>query len=103
VCAFILESIEDMLGRRFYTALVNECYELKDKNKLKTRKSSSTPDRVILEVENHFKKISVKFDHYTPAMFLMMDENLINDLPGGKTALDFFESLFNKLNNFILK
>ena len=98
--------LEDIIGRKNYIALVNECYSLDETNKLsEEEKPSNAPTRVLEEVENHFSTTSTKeqFDHYTPALFLMEDRGKLSELPELDQALDRFERLFKDLNRLLPK
>jgi predicted ATP-dependent endonuclease of OLD family len=96
--------VEDLLGRRFYIELVNRAYSLGTGNKLKTTKAKDAPERVVKEVESHFKTLpsSVpEFDHYTPAEYLVLNRGNLTGVPGLDAALDVFEALFVQLNAFL--
>jgi predicted ATP-dependent endonuclease of OLD family len=97
--------LEDILGRDLYIKLVNECYKLKGKNALSVTKSTSTPIRVVKEVEEHFKTLLPpvpEFDHFTPCAYLLTNaDSLRSILPGYDEALDRFEALFKNLNSLL--
>jgi len=94
--------VEDLLGRSFYTALVNKCYSLDEPHRLPEQRSSDAPVRVLKEVENHFATLTTEipeFDHYKPASFLLENTaELRTALLDLDQALDRFETLFKDLN-----
>jgi len=96
--------IEDLLGREFYFALVNRCYNLSDEYTLNPKKEPKNL-RVVKEVEEHFRTLPPdfpEFDHYTPAAYLVENgKDLRNELPGLNCALDRFKQLFKDLNNLL--
>lgn len=96
--------IEDLLGREFYFALVNRCYNLSDEYTLNPKKEPKNL-RVVKEVEEHFRTLPPdfpEFDHYTPAAYLVENgKDLRNELPGLNCALDRFEQLFKDLNKLL--
>ena len=64
---------EDLLGREAYVSLVNDCYQLKVKERLPKKKAADAPDRVVKEVEAHFRVKATsadEFDHYRPSAYL---------------------------------
>lgn len=94
---------EDLLGREAYINLVNDCYSLKGKEKLPTAKPKAASERVVKEVEDHFRTNATsapEFDHYRPSEFLTQ-KGLDYELKGLETALDRFEDLFKELNSFL--
>lgn len=95
---------EDLLGREFYFALVNRCYNLSDEYTLNPKKEPKNL-RVVKEVEEHFRTLPPdfpEFDHYTPAAYLVENgKDLRNELPGLNCALDRFEQLFKDLNKLL--
>lgn len=94
--------IEDMFGRSTYITLVNECYSLKGSQQLSDKKPSKAPKRVVAEVEEHFRTLSIdisEFDHFGPASFLVENSGMIKkNLPHLEEALDRFDKLFKELN-----
>ena len=96
--------VEDVLGRAFYTELVNLAYGLKGTNALKMKKSSA---RVLPDVEAHFGTLAPglpAFDHYDPAVYLTENVNDVKTadaLPEMAAALDRFEKLFGDLNTLL--
>jgi predicted ATP-binding protein involved in virulence len=94
--------VEDLLGRSFYTTLVNKCYSLDEPHSLPIERPSDAPIRVLKEVENHFATLPPdvpEFDHYKPASFLMENTaELRTALPDLDQALDKFEKVFKDLN-----
>jgi predicted ATP-dependent endonuclease of OLD family len=97
--------IEDRLGRSMYVALVNECYELKDTQRIPDKKPANVTKRVIVEVENHFKTLLgdvPEFDHYRPASFLLESAGTLKKkLLGLDQALERFEKFFKELNQLL--
>lgn len=94
---------EDLLGRKMYIALINDCYGLKGEERLPAKKPADAPVRVVKEVEDHFRTTATtgaEFDHYAPAEFLT--HKGLNYKPAGlDIALDRFEALFKQLNEFL--
>ena len=97
--------IEDIIGRSNYVKLINECYSLVETEKLPEAKADSAPLRVMEEVENHFgqKVTGTKFDHFTPAFFLIENRNKLQGSPQLDQALDRFEKIFRDLNHLLPK
>ena len=94
--------IEDLMGRHFYIELINECYQLEESQKIPYRRTVDTPDRVLSEVESHFKSLPIVFSHYTPSVFLTENmSKLIDTLPKIEEALKRFETLFKDLNKLL--
>ena len=95
--------IEDMIGRHCYISIINACYGLTNEEKIPYRRPVKAPDRVVLEVEEHFAKISKTYNHYTPSVYLTENSNtLVSTLPKIDEALNRFESLFKRLNAIVL-
>ncbi|EDL61216.1 ATP-dependent nuclease [Gimesia maris] len=91
---------EDLLGRDAYIGLINDCYGLKGDERIPAKKPADAPDRVVKEVEEHFKTKATsgdEFDHYRPAEFLTQ-KGLSYNLKKPEVALDRFEELFKVLN-----
>lgn len=99
--------IEDMIGRKVYIFLVNNCYGLKGKKQLPMEKPSDAPARVVVEVENHFRMLSPdvpEFDHYRPAEYLTLNPSDKEDIkPDIEESLKRFERLFKDLNALLDK
>jgi predicted ATPase len=95
--------IEDMLGREFYVALVNETYELRGKDHVPAAKPANAPERVAKEVEAHFDLLprQPEFSHEEPAenLFLKGDDGV--KLPSFADALGRMEKLIVHLNALI--
>ena len=93
---------EDLLGRSLYVSLVNKCYSLDENHQLPENKPADAQDRVLKEVEEHFKTLPAEtpgFHHFKPASFLWENRGeLKGSLPGIDEALDRFENLFKDLN-----
>jgi predicted ATPase len=93
--------IEDVLGRDFYVALVNESYDLRGKEQMPAAKPVSSPERVAKEVEAHFAILPPhrqEFSHEMPAewLFRRLDDGA--KLPGFQDALGRMEKLIGDLN-----
>jgi hypothetical protein len=99
--------IEDLLGRSTYVGLVNHAYELKGKDAVSGTKSADAPERVALEVKNHFRTLppSVpEFEHLVPATHLFENSAEMRDnLPDFEDSLERFEKLFTDLNALLVK
>ncbi|MFH1999787.1 MAG: AAA family ATPase [Planctomycetota bacterium] len=97
--------IEDMIGRDFYVALVNGCYNFKEKTLLPGKKPADASLRVIEEVETHFRTLPPPvpdFSHYAPAPFLLRNAGEVGkSLPKLDEALDRFEALFKDINKLL--
>lgn len=94
--------IEDLMGRHFYIELINDCYQLEESQKIPYKRPADTPDRVLLEVESHFKTLPIVFDHYKPSVFLTENTSKLRDtLPKIEEALKRFETLFKDLNELL--
>jgi len=94
--------LEDILGRHLYISLVNKCYSLDESQQIPYKKPRDAPERVILEVESHFKTLPITFDHYTPAVFLTENTaELRKALPKLDEALRRFERLFKDINSIL--
>lgn len=100
-------SIEDMIGRPTYFALVNLSYKLPRKKRLPVVESDQTAGaddkykRLIQQVEAHFAAQSGigSFDRYRPQEFLAENTTkCLRRLPDLSKALDRFESLFVDIN-----
>jgi predicted ATP-dependent endonuclease of OLD family len=92
--------IEDVIGREPYIELVKQAYGLTAKQSLPVKRPTGAQERVVKEVEDHFRTLPAnvdEFDHYRPAEFLMQQGTDFT-LPGIEGALDHFEKLFKDLN-----
>ncbi|MGO9605652.1 MAG: AAA family ATPase [Candidatus Binataceae bacterium] len=92
--------IEDVIGREAYIELVVQAYKLEPGQKLPSVRPEGTPERVVKEVEAHFRTLPpevAEFDHFRPAEALM-HQGLGVALPGLDAALDRFEKIFSDLN-----
>ena len=81
--------IEDVLGRDFYVALVNETYDLRGKEQVPAAKPAGAPERVAKEVEANFAILTPRhpeFSHELPAERLFQEGNERTKLPGFKDA-----------------
>ena len=97
--------IEDILGRKLYIELVNQCYNLEGNLRIPDDRPLDAPKCVVKEVENHFATLPTEipeFDHYTPSLFLMENTSSLRDsLPEFEQALNRFEKLFSDLNSLL--
>lgn len=96
--------IEDVLGRDFYVALVNETYELRGKEQIPAAKPAGAPARVVQEVHAHFAVLPPhrqEFSHEQPAEWLFQREDDGAKLTGMKDALGRMEKLIGDLNALI--
>jgi len=93
--------IEDVLGRTFYVALVNEAFDLRGVHELPTAKPAAAPERVVKEVEAHIAILPphyLEFDHTTPAEWLFQRDDRGASLSGFADALARMETLIGDLN-----
>jgi hypothetical protein len=93
--------IEDVLGRDFYVALVDEAYELRGKEQVPAAKPAGAPERVAKEVEAHFAVLPPhrpEFGHEEPAEWLFQRGDDGAKLPGFNDALGRMEKLIGDLN-----
>lgn len=96
--------IEDMLGRRLYVDLVNKAYDLPTGSRLKATRPKNAPERVVKEVETHFKTLPSEvpdFDHFVPAEYLLERRSDFTTATGIEVALDRFEAAFKLLDGFL--
>lgn len=106
-------SIEDLIGTDYYN-LVNLCYKLPRRNRIKYNRSAagqaelmaespqqSSPTRVLQTVRDHFGSMSpggIYFDRCDVAEYLTENtKKCSRKLPGINQALDRFEQLFSAL------
>jgi predicted ATPase len=93
--------IEDVLGRDFYLALVNESYELRGKEQMPAAKPAGAPERVVKEVQAHFAILPPhrpEFSHEQPGEWLFQIGDGGAKLPGFDAALGRMEKLISDLN-----
>jgi len=93
--------IEDVLGRDFYVALVNETYDLRAKEQVPATKPAAVPERVAKEVQAHFAILTPRhpeFSHEQPPERLFQGGDEGTKLPGFKDALERMEKLIGDLN-----
>jgi len=93
--------IEDMLGREFYIALVNECYSLKGKNKIIDKDPKNRSKRILETVEKQFTEITsdYEFNHYKPSSYLIENFGTLREkIPNIEETLDRFERFFKDIN-----
>lgn len=99
--------IEDMLGKKFYFELVNQCYDLKRDERLSNNaRSSNAPARMIKEVEQHFQTVAtetLEFSHLSPAVYLFEHGDDFSETDGIEEALGRFENLFKRVNDLLPK
>jgi len=99
----LLQGTEDIVDREMDVALVNAAFELKGKQALPATPKAGSPERVVAEVEEHFRGLPdtvPEFDHYRPAAFLI-ESGIGSTLPGVSEALDRFETLFVEVNKLL--
>ncbi|MET4283580.1 AAA family ATPase [Bradyrhizobium sp. LA6.12] len=96
--------IEDLLGFKAWSSVVNGAYSLKGKNAIKESMFVSGADgsapRVLSVTEDHFKLLSdiPEFDHFTPAEWLFGHQDILKD---DSDALDNFERVFAHYNKML--
>jgi hypothetical protein len=98
------DDIEDVLGRKFYVALVNKALDLRPPHKIPANKPSSAPVRVVTEVEAHAATLPIQyseFSHFMPADWLYQHEEEGANLPGLSVALERMEKLIAQLNSLL--
>lgn len=91
--------VEDVLGRRFYADLINATYGLKAGQKLPAQRPKDAAERVVGEVEQHFRTLPNtvrEYDHFAPAAHLLANPGIASS--GRASALDNFERLFGDIN-----
>lgn len=97
--------IEDLIGREVYVYLVNECYGLKPDSRLPDVKPTQAPQRVVAEVEAHFRTLPPsiqEFDHYLPATYLIDNSSVVKKkFPSLEEPLNRFDKLFTELNRLL--
>ncbi len=99
-------SIEDMIGRPAYLALVNMSCKLARKKRFSfTAANEDTAERskcVVRQVEEHYAVNGPEvgtFDRYKPAEFLVENtRKCLRKLPGLSESFDRFERLFTDIN-----
>ncbi|MEJ2702012.1 MAG: AAA family ATPase [Sedimentisphaerales bacterium] len=96
-------SVEDLIGREAYFTLVNMCYKLPRKHRLRTIQATSLNGSVITEVEQHFGMIPStipELDPHAPAEYLTENgKKLQRKLGDLEEAFQRFEALFRDLNS----
>ena len=93
---FPTSDIEDIIGKEQYIQLINKCYSLTGKNRIKS--STDADGKVLKYVEGVLDAIpDFSFNHYAPSEYLIKNPDLWNDEEIAD-ALDRFEKLFNDLN-----
>ncbi len=93
--------IEDVLGRDFYVALVDETYDLRGKEQMPAAKPAGAPERVVKEAQAHFAILPPRrpeFNHEQPAERLFQRGDDGAKLPGFNEALGRMEKLIGDLN-----
>jgi hypothetical protein len=98
-----VRDVEDLIGRDTYFALVNTCYKLRRKHRMRKTTPPSNSGRVVEEAAEHFRKLPrdvPEFNHYAPAEYLAENgKRLMRKLPNLNDALDRFEKLFAHFNS----
>jgi AAA15 family ATPase/GTPase len=93
--------VEDILGRKLYSILIDACYSLPAIQKVPETKTSNAPIRVVKEIEGFFAVMppeAPNFDHYHPSVYLIEHSNLFEGRPELEVALNRFEKIFIDLN-----
>lgn len=93
--------IEDVLGRKFYVALVSKTLDLRAPNLLPPTRPASASERVVKEVETHAATLPphyAPFNHFAPAEWLFQHEDDGATLPGFPEAMTRIEVLIRDLN-----
>ena len=92
-----------MIGREAYFTLVNMCYKLPRKYRLRAAQETSSNASVIEEVEQHLRAIPLmvpELDPHAPAEYLTENgKKLLRKLGGLEEAFQRFEALFRDLNS----
>ncbi len=99
-------SIEDIIGRPAYLALVNMSYKLARKKRFsftaQTEDAVEKPKHIIRQVEEHFSANVPEagtFERYKPAEFLVENSRkCLRKLPNLSESFDRFERLFADIN-----
>jgi hypothetical protein len=96
-------TVEDLLGPRMYTALVDQCYGIPRKQRL-SRTIEPIPDEPVLKTVHHAfttrQTRSGQFDPMVPAECLFKGKTRkMQKLPGIEDALTRFETLFTAINS----
>ena len=97
--------IEDMFDPEVFVAILNDCYELKDPNKLtveKLKAADASTERLVKQAEAAFRVMPETipiFDHFRPAAWLIRNPMLLEkkSAPIGRT-LDRAEKIFETYN-----
>jgi hypothetical protein len=95
-------SVEDLMGRGAYFALVNSCYKLPRKLELRNGGPIASSVSVVREVEEHLRSLpsgGTELNRYAPAEHLAENgKKLVRKLWDLDEGLDRFERLFADLN-----
>ena len=95
--------IEDLIGRQAYFTLVNLCYRLPRKYRLRATQQQSSNGSLVKEVEEHFMTLPPgmpELDLYAPAEYLAEHgRKLVRKLRDMDGAFGRFEALFRDLNS----
>ena len=95
-------SLEDLIGRRAYFTLVNLCYKLPRKYKLRVTQRESSNGSLVEAVKQHFVALPsgmAELDLYAPAEYLAENgKKLVHKLGDLNGAFSRFEALFRDLN-----
>ena len=97
--------IEDLVGWKVMTQLVNRALGLRKKHKLPLDRPEGTQQRVMKEIDDLCRILPSPYpelNHFTPVEELLaLDKEEISELEGLDSALDRFERLFKKFNALI--
>ena len=94
--------IEDMIGMKLYSELVNRCYGLKGSKQLSASRTDT--QRVIEHAKAHFRSTATEgpeFDHLSPAVYLLEHETDFRSAQGHEEAITRFEKFFQAVNQLL--
>jgi len=96
-------TLEDVIGVEAYFGLVNRCYKLPRKRRIRAGDGPAGEAGVLGQVEQHFKTLGAEagqFDRYAPAEHLASGgKKLARKLPGLEGAMERFEQLFADIDS----
>ena len=94
--------VEDILGRDAYLELVKKTYGLTAGHSVPKKKPADASERVVPEVEAHFRTLPGtvdEYDHFAPSRYLIAHPDVLGTHAGD--ALDRLEKLFTALNQLL--